>query len=235
MTAPLYCAPADLYAFGLPRGSIPNPGRPLAAVSSSANTLTLDVHGLDEDTAFRLRVQAGGVMPAGLVAGTTYYAHPIDESTFQARATPGGAAIDITADGDAERVLVIVPLDVPSWIRWASRIIDELIPAHVVPLVKVDAAGVREDETGYDASTGTYPEAVVISTAELAAAKGLGGGGASSRSLSRMRDDAEKRIARWASGIPIRNARGQTPANLAATGPAPYRDRRGWSRYGGTE
>jgi hypothetical protein len=50
-----------------------------------------------------------------------------------------------------------------------------------------------------------------------------------------VRDDAEKRIARWAAGIPVRNAPGQTPAGLAASATVPYRDRRGWSRYGGTE
>jgi hypothetical protein len=235
VTAPLYCAPSDLYAFGLPRGSIPNPGRLLASVSTTANTLTLDEHGLADDDEFRLRVEAGGTLPGGLVAGTTYFAKVIDESQFQARATAGGAAIDITSAGDPERVLLIVPLPVLSWIRWASREVEELAPAHVVPFVKVDDADVREDEAGYDAATGKYPGAVVICAAELAATKGLGFGGASSRTLSKVRDDAEKRLARWAAGIPIRNAPRQTPANLATSATVPYRDRRGWSRYGGTE
>lgn len=235
MTAPLYCVPSDLHAFGLPRGSIPNPGRPLASVSEPNDTLTLDVHGLADDDAFFLRAEAGGTMPGGLSAGTMYYAKTIDESTFQARATAGGAAISITSAGDPERVLLIVPLPVDSWIRWASRTVEEMLPAHVVPLVKVDDAGVREDEAGYDAATGKYPGAVVICTAELAASKGLGFGGVSSRTLAKVRDDAEKRLARWAAGIPVRNAPGQTPANLATSATVPYRDRRGWSRYGGTE
>ncbi len=217
MTAPLYCAPADLYAFGLPRGSIPNPGRPLASVSSSANELTLDEHGLSENTLFRLRVEAGGDMPGGLSAGTPYYALPVDDSRFQVRAVADGPAIDITSDGDAERVILIVPLDPESWIRWASRLIDELLPAHVVPLVA------------------PYPEVVVMTTAELAAGKGLGFGGTSSRTLMQARDAAEKRLERWGKGIPVRNAPGQTPANLAQAATVPYRDRRGWSRYGGTE
>jgi hypothetical protein len=235
VTAPLYCAPADLYAFGLPRGSIANPGRLLASVSSSANTLTLDEHGLADDDEFRLRVEAGGTMPGGLAAGTTYFAKVTDASQFQARATAGGAAIDITSEGDAERVLVIIPLPVMSWIRWASRVVDELVPAHVVPLVKVDASKVREDETGYDASTGAYPEIVTITVAELAAGKGLGFGGASSRTLTQAVDAARKRLEAWGKGIPLRNAPGQTPANLATSATVPYRDRRGWSRYGGTE
>lgn len=218
MTSPLYCAAADLYAFGLPRGSIPNPGRSLASVSDTADSLTLDQHGLDEDTAFRLRADASGAMPGGLTAGTTYYAHPLDESQFQARSAPeGGPIVNITSAGDAERVILIVPLDVESWIRWASRVVDEMLPAHVVPLAT------------------PYPEVIVITTAELAAAKGLGVGGASSRSLAKMRDDAEKRLARWASGLPVRNAPDQTPANMATSAAVPYRDRRGWSRYGGTE
>lgn len=235
MTAPLYCAPSDLYAFGLPRGSIPNPGRLLASASTTANTLTLDEHGLADDDEFRLRVEADGTMPGGLAAGTTYFAKVIDESQFQARATAGGAAIDITSTGDPERVLVIVPLPVTSWIRWSSRIIDELVPAHVVPLVKVDAAKVREDEAGYDAGTGAYPEIITITAAELAAGKGLGFGGASSRTLTKAIDEARKRLEVWGKGIPVRNAPGQTPANLATSATVPYRDRRGWSRYGGTE
>jgi hypothetical protein len=217
MSAPLYCTPADLHAFGLPRGSIPNQGRPLASVSTTADTLTQDVHGLAEDDAFYLRVEAGGTMPGGLVEGTKYYAKPIDEFTFQARATAGGAAINLTSTGDPERVMVIVPLPVESWIRWASRIVEEMLPAHVVPLVS------------------PYPEIVVMTVAELAAGKGLGFGGVSSRTLTKAVDDAEKRLARWAAGIPVRNAPDQVPAGLAVSYAAPYRDLRGWSRYGGTE
>jgi hypothetical protein len=230
----LYCQASDLYAFGLPRGAVPNAGRLLSAVSVSANELVQDVHGLAEDDAFSLRVEAGGAMPGGLVAGTTYYAHPLDESRFQARATPGGSAIDITSAGDAERVLVIVPLNIPAWIRFASRLIDDMLPAHVVPLVKVDAAGKREDEAGYNATTGAYPEIITITCAELAAGKGLGFGGNSSRTLGKAIDDARKRIERWGSGIPVRSAPAQTPANLAISATVPYRDARGWNEFGGT-
>lgn len=231
---PLYCQPSDLYAFGLPRGAIPNEGRLLAAVSVSADTLTLDVHGLAENQAFSLRVEAGGTMPGGLAPDTTYYAHPLDESRFQARATPSGSIVDITSSGDAERVLVIVPLDVPSWIRFASRLIDEMVPAHAVPLVKVDAAGKREDEAGYDSSTGEYPEIITITCAELASGKGLGFGGNSSRTLAKAIDDARKRLDKWAAGVPVRGAPGQTPTNLATSAAVPYRDPRGWNQYGGT-
>lgn len=231
---PLYCEPADLYAFGLPRGAVPNEGRLLAAVSVSADELVLDVHGLAEDQAFSLRAAAGGAVPTGLVEGTTYYAHPLTESRFQARATPGGSVVNITTAGDAERVFVIVPLDVPSWIRFGSRMIDEMTPANACPLVKVDDAGVREDEAGYDSSTGAYPEIITITCAELAAGKGLGFGGASSRTLSSAIKDAQKRLERWAAGLPLRNAPGQTHTNLATSAAVPYRDPRGWGRFGGT-
>lgn len=217
MTAPLYAARADLYAFGLPRGSVPNPGRLLSAVSTSANTLALGEHGFAEDDQFELRVEAGGTMPAPLVAGVTYYAEPVTDSAFKARATIGGSAIDITSAGDAERVVVIAPLPVERWIYWASRVIDEMLPARVVPLVE------------------PYPEIVVITCAELAAGKGLGYGGASSKSLTDMIDAAKRRLDRWAAGIPPRGAgdEAQTPANLASSASVPYRDPRGWSRFGG--
>lgn len=230
-----YCAPADLYGFGLPRGAVPNSGRLLAAVSVSANTLTLDVHGFADDDVFTLRAQAGGVLPAPLVEGTSYYAKVIDDARFQTCATAGGAVIDITAAGDAERVLVIAPLPVLSWIRFASRVIDDCLPAHVVPLVKLDATGKAPSDDGYDATTAAYPDIIVITCAEIAAGKGLGFGGSSSKTLTKAIDDAQKRIARWATGIPVRGgATGQTPANLATSASVPYRDARGWNRFGGT-
>jgi hypothetical protein len=219
VTALLYAAPGDLHSFGLPRGSIPNPGRLLAAVSASANTLTLDVHGFDEDDPFSLRVEAGGTMPGGLVAGTTYYAEPVSESAFRARSAPGGSAIDITSAGDPERVVVIAPLPVSKWISWASRLIDEMVPAHLVPF------GPTLDDV---------PEIVRMTCAELAAGKGLGYGGASSKSLTAMVKDARSLLAQWAKGLPVRGDREKTtPANLAASATVPYRDPRGWNRFGG--
>lgn len=231
----LYCAPADLFTYGMPRGAVPNPGRLLSAVSVSADTLTLDVHGLAADDVFYVRAEAGGVLPSPLAEDVAYYARPLDEARFQVSLGPAPApVIDITAAGDAERVLVIVPLNPLGWIRWASRIIDDNLPAHVVPLVKVDAAGVRADEAGYDSSTGVYPETVVMTCAELAIGKGLGFGGTSSKTLSQAVDFAQKRLARWAAGVPVRNAPRQAPANLAVSASAPYRDPRGWNRWGGT-
>lgn len=234
MAAPvLYAAPADLFTYGMPRGAVPNPGRLLAAVSVSADTLTLDVHGLADDDAFSVRATAGGALPAPLAEETTYYAHPLDEARFQARAIAGGPAIDITTAGDAERVLVIVPLNPLGWIQWASRVIDDMLPAHVVPLVRVDDAGLREDQAGYDPTTGKFPEIIVMTCAELAIGKGLGFGGTASKTLSAAVDFAQKRIARWAAGVPVRT-KGQTPANLSAAASVPYRDPRGWNRFGGT-
>ena len=217
MTAVLYATPADLVKFGMPRGAVPNPGRLLGAVSVSASTLIQDVHGLAEDDAFYLATRAGGTLPAPLVADVKYYAKVVDESRFQARATAGGSAITLTASGDPERVLVVVPLDPLAWIQWASRVIDDMLPAHVVPLVA------------------PYPELVVMTCAELAIGKGCGFGGSSSKTLSQVVDYAQKRLARWATGVPVRPGDDtQNPANLAVSAAAPYRDVRGWNRYGGT-
>jgi hypothetical protein len=219
MAALLYAARADLHAFGLPRGAIPNPGRLLAAASSSTNTLTLDVHGFEEDDALSFRAEAGGTLPAPLVAGTTYYAEPVSEYEFRVRATAGGAAIDLSSAGDAERTIVIAPLPVERWISWASRLIDEMVPAHLVP---------------FGPTLADVPEIVRMTCAELAAGKGLGFGGASSKSLTAMVKDARSLLTQWAKGIPVRGDRDKTtPANLAASAVVPYADPRGWNRHGG--
>lgn len=221
MTALLYAARSDLFAFGLPRGAIPNPGRLLSAVSVSANTLVLGGHDFAADDAFSLRVEAGGTMPVPLVAGTTYYAEPAGDDAFKARATAGGAAIDLTAAGDAERVVVISSLPVERWIAWASRLIDEMVPSHLVPF-----GPTLED----------VPEIVRMTCAELAAGKGLGFGGASSKTLTGMVKDARTLLAQWAKGVPVRGDRDKTSAtNTAVSATVPYRDPRGWSRFGGIE
>ncbi len=219
MTAPLYAARADLYAYGLPRGAIPNPGRLLSAVSVSANTLVLGCHDFAEDDAFSVRGDAGGTLPAPLTANTTYYAAPVSEDTFRAKSSSGGSLVVLTSAGDAERVIVIAPLPVEKWIAWASRLIDEMVPGHLVP---------------FGPDLVDVPEIVRMTCAELAAGKGLGFGGASSKSLTAMVKDARTLLSQWAKGVPVRGDRDKTePANLAVTASVPFADPRGWNRYGG--
>jgi hypothetical protein len=208
-----YCEASDLYAYGLTRGAIPNPGRLIASVSTSADTLSLDVHGFAADDPVTFRAEAGGSLPGPLVAGTTYYVIPVTESTFQVSATEGGDAIDLTSAG--ENILVITPLPIAAAISFASRLVDDCLPAHVVPLEEPIA------------------DIVKMTTAELAIWK-LTAGKGSAKTISEMVDAARKRLERWGKGVPIRGTNAPTPANLAASASVPYLDSRGWNRFGGT-
>ncbi len=209
-----YCVASDLVAYGLPRGALYNPGRLSASVSATANTITQDQHGFALNDAITMRAEGVGSMPAPLVAGVTYYAIPVNESTFSVAATPGGAAIDFTSAGS--RVLVIAPVPTQAAIDFGAALIDDMLPAHIVPLVA------------------PYPPIVVMTNAELAIGKLMASTGSGSKSLGEMVDVARKRLERWALGIPLRGQNVPTPANLAADAAtsATALDCRGWRRWG---
>ena len=209
----MYCAPADLYSFGLPHGAVPNPGRLVASVNPSTNEFLLDVHGFDANDQVQFRAEGSGSLPSPLVAGTTYYAQPLTENTFSVSATSGGATLDITTAG--ARVVVIAQLPVLAAIAWASRIIDDMLPAHVVPM------------------TAPFHEIIIMTCAELAAGKLLSRSGSSTKSLGDMVDQARKRLERWSKGVPLRGDNVPTPTNLAASATVPYLDSRGWNKWGG--
>jgi hypothetical protein len=207
-----YCEPRDLYRFGLQRGAIPNPGRLAESVSASADAITLDVHGFSLNDLVSFRADASGSLPSPLVAGTSYYAIPLTESTFSVSATEDGDAVDLTTAGS--RVLVIAPLSLEDACAFGSRLVDDCLPAHVVPLES------------------PYPELVVMTAAELAIWKATTGKG-SSKTLTDMVDQARKRLERWAKGVPIRDENAPAPANLAVGASAALNDPRGWTRFGG--
>lgn len=208
-----YCDPKDLYSFGLSRGAVQNPARRLSTVDPAADTLELNVHGLDLDDAISFRAEANGALPTPLVAGTTYYAIPVNEYTFQVSATVGGSAIDLTDAGS--RILVIVPMDIAGAISFGAEVINDHLPAHAVPL------------------TAPYPEIIKITNAELAVSKLASVHGFKAASLSETIDMAQKRIARWAKGIPLRGNNVPPPTNLARAATVPYTDARGWNKHGG--
>lgn len=208
-----YCSAADLYLFGLPRGALPNPGRLAAAVSTVSSTFTLDVHGFALNDVVSFRAEAGGSLPAPLVAGVEYFAIPVTESTFSVALTGGGSAVALVSAG--ARVIVNSPLPIGAAIAWASALIDDMLPAHVVPLVE------------------PIPELVKMTCAELASGKLLTRAGTASKSLTEMAVAARKVLERWSKGVPLRNADAQSPANLAVGRSACVRDRRGWRRWGG--
>jgi hypothetical protein len=210
----VYCTPADLYQYGLQRGALANPGRLAAGASSATNAITLDQHGLALNDAITLRAEAGGSLPAPLVAGVTYYAVPINDATFSVAAALDGAAIDLTSYGS--RIVVGTQLPIAAAIRFGAALIDDMLPAHVLPLVE------------------PYPPIVVMTNAELAIGKLTTSTGNGSKSIGEMVDVARKRLERWAAGVPLRGENTPAPANLAATAvaTAPGRDSRGWGRWG---
>jgi len=178
-----------------------------------SNAIALDLHGFAADDPITFRAEAGGSLPAPLEAGVTYYAIPVTDGAFSVAAAASGAAIDLTTAG--ERVLVIGRLPLAAACAWASRLIDDMCPAHLVPF------------------TEPVPEIVRMTAAELAAGKVLAISGNASESLSAIVDAAAKRLERWAKGVPISGANATAPVQLAASASLPYRDPRGWNRFGG--
>jgi hypothetical protein len=215
MTAALYCAPRDVYELGVPRGSVPNPGRIADSADAATDAIALDVHGLDPNDPLQLRAEAGGALPAPLVALTTYYADPLDDNRFGVRATAGGARIDLTTAGSSIVVIVAVPMSAA--IAWASRIVDDNLPAHAVPV------------------TAPVPETIKAVTAGLAAWKLMVSRGPVTKSLEEILTGAQAQLARWAKGVPLRGENTPPRTNLAAAATARARDPRGWSSFGGIE
>lgn len=210
-----YCVRSDLYSFGLPRGTIPNPGRLVLSVDAAANTMTLGDHEFATGDPLVFRAEMGGSMPAPLIAGTRYYARAVTDGAFQVSATIGGAAIDLTTAG--AEVLVSSPLPIEESIEWGAEVINQALVGHAVPL------------------TAPYPPMVVMANAELAAGKlGLFSGG-TSKSLTDMMARSTAQLQAWAKGVVLRgeNTAPTERTNLAASASVPYSDSRGWSRFGG--
>lgn len=208
-----YCEPADLYDHGLPRGALPNPGRLIASVAIGAETLTLDGHGFRLNQRVMFRAEGGGSLPAPIVADSTYYAIPVSEWTFQVAAAENGSPVNLTTAGS--RIIVITPLPVEESIEWASSMIDDFLPAHLVPL------------------DSPYPTSVIAATAQLAIAKLLSYTGQAPGTLSDTIMSAQKIIDRWSKGVPIRGAIVPPSANLAMKSGS-NGDPRGWSGTDGS-
>lgn len=210
-----YCTKDDLYEAGLQRGALPNPGRLVAAVDIATDTLTLDGHGFRADAELLFRAEAGGSLPSPLVAGTTYYALVVSDATFRVSATAGGSAINLTTAGSL--IVVSTPVPFTAAIRRASALVDDMLPAHVVPL------------------TAPYPVVVVAVTADLAiAVLGALTGGSSADFVTLKLAGAQKILDRWGKGIPIRGANAPPGAGLAAVAATTAVDPLGWIPTGGT-
>lgn len=190
-----YATREDVYTYGLPRGSLGNPGRVCASALASTDTFTLDGHGFSDGKAILLRAEDGGALPSPIVAGTTYYAIRLTDSTFKVSATEGGAAVNLTTDGDLVVVSTALPFD--EVLEFYSRFVDGFLPAHLVPL------------------SAPYPVTVTQLVAKLAAKELLRISGQTSDSMTEIEVGAKAQLERWAKGLRIRDARVTTSANLA--------------------
>jgi len=175
--------------------------------------LTLDSHGLETGDVVTLRVGAGGTIPTGLVAGTTYYAIKLTDSTMSLSLTDGGAAVDITAEGSNVLLIVAIPWD--SWIAEASAELESTMPAHAVPLTET-------------------PAIVTAYAAGLVAEKALSWAGVGAPpAFSERMDRVRAELKEWRkSGIPIRGAVVPVSSNRAVSGGAIAADARGWAGRG---
>ena len=214
MAVVAYCESSDVYDH-IPRGSIPRNGMLVYSVDTTSDAIELGGHGFEDDDPVTFRYEAGGSLPSPLAEGTTYYAIVASDYRFQVAASAGGAAIDLTTEG--ESVVVIPPDPVPAACEWASRIIDDQLPAHAIPLES------------------PYPEIVVQTAAELAAWKLAQKTGAATTTLTEMTKEVRARLARWAAGAPIRGTNAPTSTSQAASAAsaALARPRTSWTRYGG--
>jgi hypothetical protein len=205
-----YATRKDVYRYGLPRGTIGTPARIVASASTSAETLTLDDHGFEDDDEVLFRATDGGTLPSPLVASTVYYVKRVSDSTFQVAATAGGVAINLTTAGESFLVSTELPID--DVLEFYSRFVDAFLPAHAVPL---------EDP---------YPIVVTAIVAELAARKLQLLSGQTSESMAQIEVAAKAQLERWAKGIPLRDADATAATNLAvvATVGSSVADPRGW-------
>ncbi len=77
-------------------------------VSSNVFTLQGGAPGYENDAALIFYHEPGGTIPAPLVDNTTYYVVSSDGITFKVSATVGGAAVNITDDGDLRQFVARV-------------------------------------------------------------------------------------------------------------------------------
>lgn len=198
-----YATRADVFDYGLPRGQLAKPGRRVSSVVAGTDTIELDGHGFESGAPVLVRAEAGGALPAPLVAGTTHYVLRQTDATFKLAATEGGAAINLTTDGS--RMVVVEQLDarLDKLSEFYSRWVDARIIGHEVPF------------------EAPFPVFVVGIVAKLVAGDLLElQGGASESSLERQ-TKAHIEIDRWSKGLHLRDENALGRSNLAAANTVP--------------
>jgi hypothetical protein len=174
-----------------------NPGRLCASVEDTSDLFELEGHGFETNDVLLFRAEDGGSMPTPLVAGVPYYAIRISESTFKVSLTAGGEPVNLTVDGASVVVSIALPVD--EILEYYSRFVDDVIPAHLVPL------------------TAPYPTTVVVAVATLAAKRLLYIAQQSSESMDALELGERAKLERWAAHVPIRDPRVTSSANLSVS------------------
>jgi hypothetical protein len=199
-----YCSEADVYA-AVGSESIPTKAKLCASVLAAGDVFECDRHGASTDEPVAFRPEAGGWLASPLTEGTTYYVIRVSGSRFQVAATPGGAAIPLTTDGD--RVLAIFEAPMAKWIAWASAEVDDMLTGASVPIAE-----------------GSVPTIVTAVTARLAAYQARVWSDRDAEDLAALLDDSRRKLERWSKGVRPRGDGATTPANLATAGSA-------WASY----
>lgn len=189
-----------------------NEGRIVGSAVASTDTIELNEHGFETDDPILLRAADGGTLSAPLVAGTTYYVKKLTDATFQVAATAGGAAIDLSTDGAS--MIVTAPLPVDRLLRLYSRWVDDLLPAHAVPL---------EPDTD-----GSFPDVIVGVVARLTGKALLNMDGKSSEIVNQAETAAMAMIDRWSKAVPVRDPRITASTNKAVVASAATSSESGW-------
>lgn len=209
-----FCDESDVYAV-VPSGSIPNGGRLCASALAATDAFELDAHGFALDTPLRFRAEEGGSLPTGISAGTTYYAIPVNESSFKVSATAGGAAVNLTADGSL--VLAIRDRPIALAIEKASEDVAQELRGSAIP------------------AAAPYPIAIRSATALLAARYLRVWAQRDAVELQPLIDAAMRQLERWRKGQPIQGTNAPAPTRAAvARSAATEADPRGWAPTGGT-
>lgn len=199
----------------LPLGGLPSASGLVASCLAGTDVITYDGHGFETDDTVQVRAVEDGTLSAPLVAGTVYYAIRLSGSTFKLAATSGGAAIDISSDG-VSMVIEREP-DFDYWIGYYSRWADTSLPGHLVPM-------------GRDAPVPSIVEGIV---ADLVAKRMFNVSGQASETLKDMEIASAAQLARFATGMPVRDSNATASANLAVVSTlGSAADPRGWCPSG---
>lgn len=137
-----YAEIADIYAHGVPRGSLVSPARVVDALDAATNRITISGHGLEADTPVQVAADPGGTLPSPLSASTVYYAQLVEvsagvysDSLLELATSEGGSAVDLVDDGEGVwRLHVPLSSLLEAKLEAHSRWLDSLLTGHSVPL-----------------------------------------------------------------------------------------------------